>query len=112
MCIVYIVQRWAIRWALGCVSSAFWLILPAGCEFTQPRIYLIAELSTTVCTTTCIPKCKIVNRRLREFGPMVVIAAPVRMWDSRNHLRKFFLFTVRPNAVKGTVSISGRHWQV
>ena len=38
------IQRWAIRWALGCVNPVSWLPLAAGREVTQPRTYLIAQL--------------------------------------------------------------------
>ena len=38
------VQRWAIRWVLGCVNPASGLPLAAGREVTQPRAYLVAQL--------------------------------------------------------------------
>ena len=34
------------KWAVGCVKSASWLPLSAGCEFTQPRAHLIPQLCT------------------------------------------------------------------
>ena len=41
------IQRWAIRWSLGCVNPASWLPLATGCEFTQPRAHLIVHIFTT-----------------------------------------------------------------
>ena len=38
------IQRWAIRWALGCVNSGSWLPLATGRKFTQPRAHLISQL--------------------------------------------------------------------
>ena len=38
------IQRWAVRWALGCMNSAYWLPLAVKREFTQPRAHLIAQL--------------------------------------------------------------------
>ena len=43
-------KRWAR--ALGCVILTSWLPLAAGCEFTQPRPYLLVEPSV-VCTRKC-----------------------------------------------------------
>ena len=37
------VQRWAIRWALGCVNPASWVPLATGHGFTQPRVHLLAQ---------------------------------------------------------------------
>ena len=31
------IQRWAKEWMVGCVNTASWLPLAAGCEFSQPR---------------------------------------------------------------------------
>ena len=36
------VQKWAIRWSLGCVNPASWLPLTTWGEFTQPRAHLLA----------------------------------------------------------------------
>ena len=36
------IQKWAIRWFLGCVNLTVCLPLAAGYEFTQPRAHLIA----------------------------------------------------------------------
>ena len=46
--IIYLlcVQRWTIRWALGCVNPTSWLPLAMGRKFTQPRDHPIALLCT------------------------------------------------------------------
>ena len=36
-------ERWALRWALGCVNTASWLPLAVGREFMQPRAYIFAD---------------------------------------------------------------------
>ena len=40
------VQRWVMRWTLGCVNPASWLPLATGREFTQPRAHLCRNTST------------------------------------------------------------------
>ena len=40
------VQRWVIRWALGCVNPTSGLPLATGREFTQPRAHLCRNTST------------------------------------------------------------------
>ena len=42
-CSIYTIQGSAKRWTLSCVNPAFWLLLAARGEFTQPRVHLVAN---------------------------------------------------------------------
>ena len=47
-------QRWAIRWSLGCVNPASWIPLDAGREFTEPRAHHIGQLCAMMVAQTVL----------------------------------------------------------